>query len=79
MKKLLYTFMVLALSLTSVTQGALTNSASQIIDPTYVPFIGSMDSSLDPVYLFCNEVENIVEGTTGFTGATLYVVRIRLL
>jgi len=45
---------------------AMTNSASNIVSPDYVSFIGSMSTTLDPVYLFGNEVEGLLEGTSAF-------------
>ena len=62
MKKLVFVLMIMALSLTSVCQGAMTNSASEIL--LYPNRITSQESTINPLYLFANEVEGYLEGTS---------------
>lgn len=61
-------FLIMTLTLCGLAQGAMTNSASNIISPDYVNYIGSMNDTLDPVYLFCNEAETALEAY-GLEGA----------
>ena len=54
-------FIVLALAL--VASGAMTYSASDIVDPAQMPYIGSGNTTYDPLYLLLNEMEGRLEGT----------------
>ena len=56
--------LVLLFVLPLVSQAAMTYSASEIIEPSNVSFITSMNSDLNPVYKFCAEVETILEAWT---------------
>lgn len=71
---------LVALSACYVVKGAMTNSAGDIVSPAKMSYIGSGNTTLDPLYLFCNEVEGYIEGTSVFpslsiiesTGATYW-------
>ena len=73
MKKLLTYLIILALLSPAASYAAMTYSASDFIDPEYNPYLTSMDSSLNRLYLFCNEVETALElwGLDGTTYMTL--------
>ncbi len=73
-------FLILLVALGAVAQAAMTNSASYIVDPRYSGYNNSDNTSLNRLYLFCNEAEGLLEGTGNFpslrilesTGATYY-------
>lgn len=65
MKRILTSLVLVAL-LCGVVLGAMTYSASRFIDPTYSVYRNSGNNLLDPEYLFANEVEGYLEGTTAF-------------
>lgn len=63
MKRILFC-LVLLFVLPLVSEAAMTYSASEIIEPSNVSYIGSGNADLDPVYIFCLEVETILEAWT---------------
>jgi len=72
MRRKLILFLIVLLVACATVRAAMTNSSAVILTrPTYIT---SQSSLLNPLYLWANEAEDILEGTTGFTGSTLYVV-----
>jgi hypothetical protein len=65
MKRILAICLVLAAA-GLVAYGAMTNTASKIITPPYSGFKDSDNATYNPIYLFANEAENMLEGTTAF-------------
>ncbi len=58
-----------SLLIVSLALAAMTNSASNIL--LNRGFIGSGNDALDPVYVFCNEVETKLEGTSAISNDLL--------
>lgn len=64
--KRITTLLWVLLALASVAHGAMTYSASDLVGSNR-KYIGSSNTSLNPLYAFCNNVEGLLEGTTTFS------------
>lgn len=56
--------LVLLFVLPLVSMAAMTQSASDLIEPSHVSYLASGNEDLDKIYIFCAEVETILEAWT---------------